>query len=268
MPSGKVPEPPHPSLVKHFLTILGHEIRMLLVNASTYVAAVLFLALMGLVFTTLLESYSTTAQEASPAAVFFQLFWLPVFFMVPLLTMRSFAEERRLGTLETLFAAPVSTTEVVLGKFGAAYLLYLLLWGLTGGFFWILRHYANDPRLIDSGPLIGGFTFIAVSGLLFVALGVWMSSLTRNQGVAALLAFVLIVLVVWGPALALDNFPVLRLETMRPLREALEYAKVFRHLDDFTRGVADVRAVLFHVSGATLALVFCVFSLEAKRLHT
>ncbi len=254
--------------MKHFLTILGHEIRMLLVTASTYVAAVLFLALMGAIFTGLLESYTTTAQETPPSAVFFQLFWVPVFFMVPLLTMRCFAEERRLGTLETLFAAPVSATEVVLGKFGAAYLLYLSLWGATGGFFWILRHYASDPRLLDPGPLVGGYVFIALSGLLFVALGVWMSSLTRNQGVAALLTFVLVVLVVWGPAVALDNFAVLRLDSMRPLREALDYAQVFRHLDDFTRGVADMRALLSHLSGASLALIFTVFSLEAKRLHT
>jgi ABC-2 type transport system permease protein len=254
--------------LKHLITILGHEIRMLLVSAGTYVAAVLFLALMGFVFASLLESYSTVAQETPPAAVYFQLFWLPVFFMVPLLTMRCFAEERRLGTLETLFAAPVSAAEVVLGKFGAAYLLYVSLWGATGVFFWLLRHYASDPRLLDAGPLVGGYLFIAVSGLLFVAVGVWASSITRNQGVAALITFVLVLLIVWGPTVALENFPLLRQDTMRSVRGVLEYAKVFQHLDDFTHGVADVRALLFYLSGASLALVFSAFSVEAKRLHS
>ena len=121
--------------MKHFLTLLGHEIRMLLVNPSTYIAAVLFLAVMGFMFTGILESYSKAPQELSPAHVFFSVFWFPALFIVPLLTMKCLAEERRLGTIETLLTTPVTTTEVVLGKYGAAYLLYLTLWGSTGGFF-------------------------------------------------------------------------------------------------------------------------------------
>ena len=61
--------------MRHFLTILNQEIRMLLVNPSTYIAAVLFLAVMGFVFTGILENYSASPQEASPAIVFFQYFW-------------------------------------------------------------------------------------------------------------------------------------------------------------------------------------------------
>jgi ABC-type transport system involved in multi-copper enzyme maturation permease subunit len=113
--------------MRHYFTILSQEIRALLYSSSTYIAAVLFLLVMGFIFTGVLDLYSKTPQESPPAAVFFQLFWIPVFFMVPLLTMKSFAEERRQGTLETLLTAPVSTAEVVLGKFSAAYLFYLLL---------------------------------------------------------------------------------------------------------------------------------------------
>ena len=102
--------------MKHFLTLLSHEIRMLLVSPSTYIAAVLFLGIMGFIFTGILESYSKTPQDVSPAHVFFQLFWLPVLFMVPMLTMKCLAEERRLGTIETLLTTPVTTTEVVLGQ--------------------------------------------------------------------------------------------------------------------------------------------------------
>jgi ABC-type transport system involved in multi-copper enzyme maturation permease subunit len=98
---------------------------MLLVSPSTYVAAVVFLTVMGLTFTTLLESY-TEPQETSPAVLFFKFFFVPVLVMVPLLTMKSISEERRLGTMETLLTTPVTTFEVVLGKFGAAYLLYIM----------------------------------------------------------------------------------------------------------------------------------------------
>jgi ABC-2 type transport system permease protein len=64
--------------MKHFLTLLSHEVRMLLVNPSTYIAAMLFLVVMGFVFTGILESYSKAPQDLSPAIVFFQFFWFPV----------------------------------------------------------------------------------------------------------------------------------------------------------------------------------------------
>jgi ABC-2 type transport system permease protein len=254
--------------VRHFLTILSHEIRMLLVSPGTYVAAVLFLTLMGFIFTGVIEVYTKDAQDIPPAAMFFQLFWLPVLFMVPLLTMKCLSEERRLGTLETLLAAPVNATEVVLGKFGATYLLYLGLWAMTGGYFWILHHFDQNPRLLEPGPLLGGYLFIAVSGLLFVALGVLASSLTRHQAVAGIITVVLLLFLVWGPRVALNHLVLLDLPSLQPVRAALDYMLVFRHLDDFTRGIADTREMLYYLSGAGLALVFSVFSVEAKHLHS
>ncbi len=253
--------------MKHFTTILNHEIRMLLVSASTYIAAVLFLAVMGFIFSGVLENYSASAQEVSPASVFFQLFWLPVFFMVPLLTMKCLAEERRLGTLETLLTAPVSTTEVVLGKYFAAYFLYLLLWASTGGFFYILHKFAGDARFIDIGPLLGGYLFIAVSGLLYVAIGVFASSLSRNQAVAGILSFTLLFAVIIGLRFV-STLEVLNLESMEALRAAVDYSMVFRHLEDFTRGVVDTRQLLFYVSGTVLALIFSILGVEAKLIHS
>jgi len=158
--------------MKHFFTLLSHEIRMLLVNASTYIAATLFLGFMGFMFTSILETFSKIPRESSPAEDFFHFFWFPVLFMVPMLTMKCLAEERRLGTIETLLTTPVTTTEVVLAKYSAAYFMYLALWGSTASFFFILKKFSGDVRLLDSGPLIGGYLFIAISGLLFIALGV------------------------------------------------------------------------------------------------
>lgn len=252
--------------MRHFLTILVHEIRMLLVNASTYIAAVLFLAVMAFIFTGILENYSGQPRETSPATVFFQLFWLPVFFMVPLLTMKCISEERRLGTLETLLTTPVSTAEVVLGKYGAAYFLYLLLWASTGGFFYILHRYAGDARFIDTGPLIGGYIFVAVSGLLFVALGVLASALSRSQAVAGILCFALLFGLIIGLRF-LAGVDAMNLEVLAPARAVVDYAQVFTHLDDFTRGVLDTRQLLFYLSGTVLALIFSILGIEAKLLH-
>lgn len=252
--------------MKHFFTVLGHEIRMLLVSPGTYLAAALFLALMGFQFTGILDQYSQAPQDVSPAAEFFHLFWLPVLFMVPLLTMKCLAEERRMGTLETLLTTPVTTAEVVLGKYGAAYALYLALWASTGGFFVILRHFAGPGELLDPGPLIGGYLFIAVTGLLFVAIGVFSSALVRSQAVAGILAFTLLFALIFGGSyLAQANW--IQADGLSTLRSAVDYGEVFRHFEDFTRGVVDLRQLLFYCSGTVLALILSILAVEARLLH-
>ena len=253
--------------MKHFPTLLSHEIRMLLVSPATYVAATLFLSFMGLIFAKILEDYSGTPQEISPADVYFQLFWLPACVMVPLLTMKCLAEERRLGTIETLLTTPVTTTEVVVAKFGAAYFLYSALWGSTVGFFYLLKKFSGDARFLDSGPLLGGFLFIAVSGLFFVAIGVFASSVTSNQSVAGILSCVMLALLILGGN-ALSSSAWIEQGTLGPAKTIIEYSHVFAHRDDFTRGVIDTRHLLFYVSGTVLALLFSILSVEAKQLHS
>lgn len=252
--------------MKHFPTLLSHELRMLLVSPATYVAATLFLAFMGLIFTKILEIYSGAPQETSPAIVYFQLFWLPVCVMVPLLTMKCLAEERRLGTIETLLTTPVTTSEVVLAKFGAAYCLYAALWGSTLGFFYALKRFSGDARFLDSGPLLGGFLFIAVSGLFFVAIGVLASSVTRNQSVAGILGCVALATLILGGN-ALSDSTWLEQGMFRPVKSVVDYAHIFGHRDDFARGVIDLRHLLFYASGTALALIFSILSVEAKLLH-
>lgn len=247
--------------------LLAHELRMLLVTPATYVAATLFLLVMGFVFAGVLESYAAAAQEGSPAGVFFQLFWLPVFFMVPLLTMRAIAEERRLGTLETLLTAPVRPSQVVLAKFFAAYGLYLALWAATAGFFLILHRFAGPTHRLDWGPLAGGYLFVAVSGTLFVALGILASALTRNQAVAGILAFVLLLALIVGTRFA-GTLEVLKLEGYERLRALVDYVQIFTHLEDFARGVVDTRQVVFYFTSAALALALAVLGLEAKFLRS
>ncbi len=253
--------------MRHYLTIVSHEIRMLLYNPSTYIAAVLFLLVMGFIFTGILDSYSRSPQDTPPAVVFFQLFWIPVLFMVPLLTMKSFAEERRLGTLETLLTTPVSTAEVVLGKFSAAYFFYLLLWGSTLGFHYILQVYARDIRYLDSGPLIGGYLFVAVSGLLFIAVGILASALTRSQAVAGILSFTILLGLIGGLSYA-SELGTLHQEFLSPVRTALENLRIPGHVEDFTHGIVDTRQVFFYLTGCILSLLFSVLGVEAKLLNS
>jgi ABC-2 type transport system permease protein len=253
--------------MRHFPTILSHEIRALLYSSSTYIAAVLFLGVMGFIFVGILDAYSKAPQENPPAVAFFQLFMVPVFFMVPLLTMKCFAEERRQGTLETLLTSPVSTAEVVLGKFSAAYLFYIVLWGSTLGFHYLLKVYARDARYLDSGPLIGGYLFIAVSGLLFIAVGILASALTRSQAVAGILCFTMLVGLIGGLSY-LGDLNALNTGMFQPVKAAVDSLRIPGHVEDFTHGVIDTRQVFFYLTGSILALIFSILGVEAKILSS
>jgi ABC-2 type transport system permease protein len=130
-----------------------------------------------------------------------------------------------------------------------------------------LNRFAEDARLIDPGPIIGGYLFIAVSGLFFIAIGVFTSSLSRNQAVAGILCVTALVAVILGSRY-LGNAPWLDRESLAPLKAAVKYAQISDHEQDFSRGVVDARELLFYVSGTVLALIFSILSVEAKILHS
>jgi ABC-2 type transport system permease protein len=253
--------------MKHFLTILAHEVRMLLVSPSTYIAAVAFLALMGFMFTGILEKYSKAPQDLSPASAFFESISCPVIFMVPLLTMKCLAEERRLGTIETLLTTPVTTTEVVLGKYGAAYLLYLLFWASTAGA--LLHPQAVRGRRPADRPGPHPRRLPLHRGLR--------APLHRDRRLRELalpqpgrrghpLHTMLVGMIFGGQYLA--NASWLDREALSPIKDAVHYAQIQQHYQDFTRGVVDMRELLFYVSGSVLALIFSILSVETKLLHS
>ena len=155
---------------------------------------------------------------------------------------------------------------MVLAKYGAAYLFYLALWASTGGFFALLWRFTGDSRLIDPGPIAGGYLFVAVSGLFFIGVGVFASALSRNQAVAGILAFTFLAAIVAGGHY-LARAPWMGTEALSSLRAAASYADVFAHYEDFTRGVVDTRHLLFYASGTVLSLIFSILAVEARILH-
>ncbi|MGF1484299.1 MAG: ABC transporter permease [Opitutales bacterium] len=253
--------------MRQFLTLVVHELRMLLIAPSTYVAAVLFLLLMGLVYFICMGLLVESDRE-TPTELYFKVFFLPVLFMVPLLTMKSIADEKRQGTLEALRTTPVTVTSMVLAKFFSAYFFYVALWALSLGFplifFYGLPPQPSLKLLIDPAILGGGMTFIALSGAFYVAVGLFTSSLTRSQLVAGMLSFgLLFVLIVIGWLLlpALDNFDYTWLGHIELL---LDYLQTYEHLEDFSRGVIDTRPFFFYLSGAAVTLGVTMLVVEAR----
>jgi len=253
--------------VRHFFSLLRHEIGVLIINPATYIATVVFLVLMGFFFQELLAEYSNRASDTSPAVGFFKLFWVPVFIIAPLLTMRSIAEERRMGTIETLLTTPVSAAEVVLAKYLAAYAFFVALWLSTLSFQWVLLQFADDPSVIDPGPLIGGYVFVALSGLLYVAIGIFASALTRKQLVAALIAFVLNGVFTLG-FISLNDVAAMNAEPNGLLQAVAEHVNVFQHAEDFVTGVIDSRAFVLYLSLTGVFLFLGVLALDARSART
>ena len=245
-----------------------HEIRLLLISSSTYWAGVLFLLAMGTIYAALLFDYMKTPQDERITSTFAQLFWIPVFVVVPLLTMKSVAEERRLGTLSALLSTGVSAWQLVFSKFFSAYLLYLSLWLCT--YLFPVIAYLRFPLLKEEIDLLhgyslwGGFIFIALTGISYIAIGIFTSCLTRSQLVAGMLSFTLLFLIIVGGQL-LEGLPIASFSILEKFSDPLNYFRSFKQLEDFSLGIYDSRPFFLYVSGGLLLMGLSVLVVEQKK---
>jgi ABC-2 type transport system permease protein len=253
--------------MRHFFSLFRHELRLLFIAPPTYVASVLFILLMGFIYWAILRSMTLVPQDTSAITQFFSLFWLPVFFTVPLLTMRSIAEEKNQATLQTLFSAPVPKYAIVLSKFFAAYLLYLILWVLTLYFplitFNLLSDNLSNASLVNASEIIGSLIFISLSGILFIAIGIFTSSLTRSQLVAGMLCFTfLFIICIGGQQLEYATYNYFAQGSF--FFEGIQYVNVIRHFEDFSLGILDTRPFVFYLSISILLLSLTVNMIDSK----
>ncbi len=164
--------------MRGFATLLGKEMRALFYSPIAYIVIAVFLVLMGYSFTLtlFLNKYATLVH------IFFQSAGL-LLLIVPIITMRLFAEERKTGTLELLLTAPVRESHVVLAKYLASMAVVLAMIGLTGSYAVVLGVFGSP----DWGPIYSGYLGLALLASTLVSLGVVISALTSNQVVAAIL---------------------------------------------------------------------------------
>ena len=228
--------------------IARRELHSYFVSPVAYVVGALFLLISGFLFSIILG----VSNEASMRPLFgnFAVIFL---FIVPALTMRLLAEEQRTGTLELLLTAPVRDWELVLGKFLGVFLLLLAMLAVTLVYPAILA-LAGNP---DRGPVLAGYLGVILQGAAFLAVGLFASSLTQNQIIAALLAFV-ILLILWLSD-ALGNF------TTGRIGDLFRFLSITRHYDEFPRGVIDTRDIIYFLSMIAAALFFTTLSVQARR---
>ncbi len=246
--------------MKRFLILWRKEVATYFLSPIGYIVMIFFLVVMGFSFWLLVNVLS---QGTEGGAVMNELFgsiffWITLLIVAPVVTMRLFSEEKRSGTLETLMTAPVRDTEVVLAKYAGALTFYVLLWVPTAAYAFILKMFELPGTPVDLGPMYSGYAGALLVGAFYLAVGIFTSSLTRNQIVAAIACFALICSAFFAGFLPY-------LVRSPQMRDALGYVSSVMYMMDFSRGAPDTRAVVFHLSGVVLMLFLTVKVLESRR---
>lgn len=248
--------------MKRFLPLWQRETGAYFRTSIAYVGGVFFLLLTGGTFWVLVARLAGGEMEGSLTEVFFSSlwFWLAMLTVTPLLTMRLFAEEIRLGTLETLMSAPVTATEVVLSKFAAAGTVFGMLWLPTMLYSPVARWCGGQLPPMPFGTVAGGYVGVLLIGAFFLAAGLLCSLLTRHQVVAAMMCFAM--LGAWvSSSLITVRF---QLEATHSLSH---YLSAPQHMRDFAAGILDTRTLVWYLSGTVVLLFTSIRLLEARRLR-
>ena len=246
--------------MRSFWPIYKRELFAFFVTPLAWVLITVFLFVQGMHFFLLVDHFSNPqggASDQTPIQAFFGntiLLYLVLFLLVPPMTMRLFAEERRSGTIEVLMTSPVTETQVVVGKFLAALTFYMFLWLPTLIYVAVVQHYSS----VDWGPVGASFLGILGIGAVFVSAGVFASSVSRNQVVAASLAFAILIL--------LFSFGVLEnLFNAQWLKQGFAYLDLWSHMDDFSKGIVNTRRLVYCASLTVFFLFLSARALEANK---
>ncbi len=241
------------------LAILRREMISYFSSPLAYMVMTGFLLLQGMIFYLVLAFLNNpNAQAMAPMEAFFGgtiFFWLFLLFVVPVITMRLIAEERKTGCLEILLTSPVTEGQVITGKFIAALLFYVSLWLPTGLYVVILSRHTD----IDLGPVLAGYLGVFLVGFLFLGVGTFASTLTSNHLIAAILAFVGLVSLFAVPLVE----QLLLSDSL--LKSALGHMDLWAHMEDYAMGIVDTRHVVYEVSVGVLFLFLATKSLEMKK---
>ena len=243
------------------LIIARREIFSFFVSPIAYVVLTAWLLWSGGVFWVLMSFVAGqgVAQSASqnPISLIFggtTLFYIPLLVFVPIVTMRLVAEERRTGTLELLLTAPVRDVDVVAGKYLAALVFWLAMWVPTLMYVWLVSRYGD----VDPGAVGASYLGIFGIGVYYMAVGVLMSALSRNQIVAAILTFMTL-----GGLFMLGVLEFVFQDS--EYKDVFSYASIWGHMEAFSKGLVDTRVLVFDASIAAVALFFAVRAVAARR---
>jgi ABC-2 type transport system permease protein len=180
-----------------------------------------------------------------------------ILFIMPMITMRTYSEEKRSGTIELLLTSPVSDVEIILGKFFGALGLYLAMLLVTLLYIGILYWAAWPNPGPEWKPIVAAYLGLLLMGAAFISIGLLISSTTNNQIVAGVVTFV-VFLLFWIVGWFADSAG----PTIGPITS---YMSITEHFDDFSKGVIDTRHVIYYLSLITFGLFLTAKSVDTER---
>ena len=176
-----------------------------------------------------------------------------ILFVMPMITMRTYAEEKRSGTMELLLTSPLTDLEIILGKFFGAMALYAAMLGITVLYIAILFVYGNP----EWRPIVAGYLGLLLMGGCFISVGMLISSLTKNQIVAGVITFA-VFLTLWIINWSAD-------QSGPTARAVLNHLSIIDHFDDFARGIIDTKHLVYYLSFITFGLFLTAKSVDSER---
>ena len=234
------------------LLLTRRELSAYFVSPIAYVAMVFFLLLSGILFGSPWFGAFRPGQPAQLQSVFYLVSFV-LLLVIPALTMRSLAEERGSGTIESLLPAPVTDAQVVLAKFLGCWIFYLAILAPTLLYVVALAAFSSP----DYGSILAGYLGLVLLGMMYVAIGILASSLTRAQVIAFVVAFF--------PLLFLHLLGLFAGSMPSPWRSIVRVAGTIAHCEDFNRGIVAATHVVYFLAVTVYALFLTVKVLESRR---
>lgn len=254
--------------MRALLALIRKELRTYFASPVAYVVAAVFLLISGFLYYSIVTIVARQSlqflqfQGFTPQFSINEMILRPTYrnmtvilvLIAPLLTMRLFAEEMKSRTMELLMTSPVSIAVLVAGKYLAALILYLLMLGLTAYMPILMALFGS----VEWGPILSGYLGLFLVGAVFLAIGLFASTVTENQIIAASTAFGLLLvlwLLGWASAAAGST----------GLGQVLAYLSLFEHLDNFMKGVVAAADITYFVSLIAFALFLAHRVVESRR---
>ena len=241
------------------LSILRKEVNAFFSSLIGYIVIGVFLVIMGLImwvfpeYSILDYNYATLDQLFGIAPVIFM-------FLIPAITMRSFAEETQTGTIELLATKPINEFEIILGKFFANLVLLVFALIPTILYYYTVYQLGSPKGNLDSGAILGSYIGLIFLGSCFISIGLFASSLTNNQIVSFILATFLCFIFHWG----FDFLSILPIFVGKT-DALIQSIGIDSHYASISRGVIDSRDVIYFLSLIAVFLMMTQVALERRK---
>jgi ABC-2 type transport system permease protein len=257
--------------MRNYMAILNRELKSYFASPVAYVVIGLFLVIAGIFFYLIISNFVQICMRADMQAQYYRMAppklnvnmmaIRPIFhnislfalFFLPLVTMRLYSDEKKTGTIELLMTSPVTNVQSILGKFTAGAILYLLMLVFTFLYMILLFIYGSP----EAGPIFIGYLGLFLLGLCYIAFGVFFSTLTDNQIIAAVstVAFILFFWAIgWISGMVSQS-----------LGNALTQFSLIEHFDDFAKGILDSKHIVYYLSFIFMGLFLSYISIESAR---